>query len=277
MLLHAEDLKIFYGPVEAIHGISFDVNEGEIVSIVGNNGAGKTTILKTISGLKDFSKGDIQWQGKSIKGMGAAALVKAGIAHTPEGRMVFPNSTVYENLLSGAFIRKDKEGIKKDIEMLKQILSRGGIVSMSNVMFTLIIGMSLGGLLNGLSIFGTLADAIIRRIDRFRAKDLVLISSLLSLMGYAITGDSQPTKMLVSNAFRDVYAQKKIDCGVLSRTLDIAGFGEGIFPWTVGGTYFATLFNVSVGRYWYLVFFYYFAIAFNVHTVGRLKSKRYSL
>ncbi len=96
-------------------------------------------------------------------------------------------------------------------------------------------------------------------------------------MGYAITGDSQPTKMLVSNAFRDVYAQKKIDCGVLSRTLDIAGFGEGIFPWTVGGTYFATLFNVSVGRYWYLVFFYYFAIAFNVHTVGRLKSKRYSL
>lgn len=117
MLLHAEDLKIFYGPVEAIHGISFDVNEGEIVSIVGNNGAGKTTILKTISGLKDFSKGDIQWQGKSIKGMGAAALVKAGIAHTPEGRMVFPNSTVYENLLSGAFIRKDKEGIKKDIKM----------------------------------------------------------------------------------------------------------------------------------------------------------------
>ena len=104
-----------------------------------------------------------------------------------------------------------------------------------------------------------------------------IIPSLLSLMGYAITGDSQPTKMLVSNAFRDVYAQKKIDCGVLSRTLDIAGFGEGIFPWTVGGTYFATLFNVSVGRYWYLVFFYYFAIAFNVHTVGRLKSKRYSL
>lgn len=167
--------------------------------------------------------------------------------------------------------------ISAENAMLKQILSRGGIVSMSNVMFTLIIGMSLGGLLNGLSIFGTLADAIIRRIDRFRAKDLVLISSLLSLMGYAITGDSQPTKMLVSNAFRDVYAQKKIDCGVLSRTLDIAGFGEGIFPWTVGGTYFATLFNVSVGRYWYLVFFYYFAIAFNVHTVGRLKSKRYSL
>lgn len=68
MLLHAEDLKIFYGPVEAIHGISFDVNEGEIVSIVGNNGAGKTTILKTISGLKDFSKGDIQWQTSLDKG-----------------------------------------------------------------------------------------------------------------------------------------------------------------------------------------------------------------
>lgn len=122
-----------------------------------------------------------------------------------------------------------------------------------------------------------LDNIMIGNSKNIHTKDLVLISSLLSLMGYAITGDSQPTKMLVSNAFRDVYAQKKIDCGVLSRTLDIAGFGEGIFPWTVGGTYFATLFNVSVGRYWYLVFFYYFAIAFNVHTVGRLKSKRYSL
>lgn len=116
MLLNAEDLMVFYGPVEAIHGVSFHVEEGEIVSIVGNNGAGKTTILKTISGLLPITKGDILWQGKSTKGMGAAALVKAGIAQTPEGRMVFPNSTVYENLLSGAYIRKDKEGIKKDID-----------------------------------------------------------------------------------------------------------------------------------------------------------------
>ena len=108
---------VFYGPVEAIHGVSFHVEEGEIVSIVGNNGAGKTTILKTISGLLQITKGDIYWQGKSVKGMGAAALVKAGIAQTPEGRMVFPNSTVYENLLSGAYVRKDKEEIKKDIDM----------------------------------------------------------------------------------------------------------------------------------------------------------------
>jgi len=117
MLLTVEDLVVYYGPVEAIHGTSFCVEEGEIVSIVGNNGAGKTTILKTISGLLQISNGDIQWQGKSIKGMGAASLVKAGIAHTPEGRMVFPNSTVYDNLLSGAYVRKDKDGIKKDIEM----------------------------------------------------------------------------------------------------------------------------------------------------------------
>lgn len=117
MLLKAEDLMVFYGPVEAIHGVSFHVEEGEIVSIVGNNGAGKTTILKTISGLLQITKGDIYWQGKSVKGMGAAALVKAGIAQTPEGRMVFPNSTVYENLLSGAYVRKDKEEIKKDIDM----------------------------------------------------------------------------------------------------------------------------------------------------------------
>ena len=120
MLLSADGLMVFYGPIQAIHGVSFNVEEGEIVSIVGNNGAGKTTILKTISGLLQITKGDIQWQGKSIKGMGAAALVKAGIAHTPEGRMVFPNSTVYETLLSGAYVRKDKEQIKKDIDELCQ-------------------------------------------------------------------------------------------------------------------------------------------------------------
>lgn len=117
MLLSVEDLVVFYGPVEAIHGVSFQVNEGEIVSIVGNNGAGKTTILKTISGLLPISQGNILWQEKTIKGMGASALVKMGIAHTPEGRMVFPNSTVYDNLLSGAYVRKDKDGIKKDIDM----------------------------------------------------------------------------------------------------------------------------------------------------------------
>lgn len=117
MLLTVEDLAVYYGPVEAIHGVSFHLEEGEIVSIIGNNGAGKTTILKTISGVLQISSGDIQWQGKSIKGMGAASLVKAGIAHTPEGRMVFPDSTVADNLLSGAYIRKDKDGIKKDLEM----------------------------------------------------------------------------------------------------------------------------------------------------------------
>lgn len=117
MLLAVEDLTVYYGPVEAIHGISFHVEEGEIVSIIGNNGAGKTTILKTISGVLQISGGDIQWQGKSIKGMGAASLVKSGIAHTPEGRMVFPDSTVADNLLSGAYIRRDKDGIKKDLEM----------------------------------------------------------------------------------------------------------------------------------------------------------------
>lgn len=117
MLLTVEDLTVYYGPVEAIHGASFHLEEGEIVSIIGNNGAGKTTILKTISGVLQVSSGDIQWQGKSIKGMGAASLVKAGIAHTPEGRMVFPDSTVADNLLSGAYIRKDKDGVKKDVEM----------------------------------------------------------------------------------------------------------------------------------------------------------------
>ena len=117
MLLSVENLVVFYGPVEAIHGVTFHVDEGEIVSIVGNNGAGKTTILRTISGVVQITSGDIQWQGKHIKGMSASSLVKAGIAQTPEGRMVFPNSTVYDNLLAGAYTRNDADGIKKDIEM----------------------------------------------------------------------------------------------------------------------------------------------------------------
>lgn len=117
MLLKVDNLVVFYGPVEAIHDVSFQVDEGEIVSIVGNNGAGKTTILKTISGVVPIATGDILFHDKSIKGMSASSLVKAGIAQTPEGRMVFPNSTVYDNLLSGAYIRSDREGIKKDIEM----------------------------------------------------------------------------------------------------------------------------------------------------------------
>ncbi len=115
MLLSVEDIHVFYGPVEAIHGVSFEVDEGELISIVGNNGAGKTTLLNTISGAMSPSMGDIKWQGKSTKGMGAAQLVRSGIAQVPEGRMVFADSTVYDNLLAGAYVRKDKEGIKKDI------------------------------------------------------------------------------------------------------------------------------------------------------------------
>lgn len=104
-----------YGVIEAIHNISFSVEEGEIVTLIGANGAGKTTILKTISGLIQPTKGEIQYLGNSIEKMAARKIVKDGISHVPEGRHVFGGMTVLENLEMGAFLRKDREDIKKDL------------------------------------------------------------------------------------------------------------------------------------------------------------------
>jgi branched-chain amino acid transport system ATP-binding protein len=120
MLLSVENLRVFYGPIEAIHGVSFHVDEGEIVSIIGNNGAGKSTLLNTISGIVRAMGGEIHFRGKSILSHSAASIVKMGIAHTPEGRQVFPNSTVYDNLMAGAYTRSDTAEIKKDIDMYCQ-------------------------------------------------------------------------------------------------------------------------------------------------------------
>ena len=117
MLLTIKDLWVYYGPIEALSGVSIEVDEGETVSIVGNNGAGKSTLLKTISGLLKPSKGEIIYKDRQIGGIDAAEAVKIGIAQTPEGRQVFPDLSVYDNLIAGAYVRKDKAGIKKDIDM----------------------------------------------------------------------------------------------------------------------------------------------------------------
>ena len=115
-LLSIENIYVYYGAVEAVHGVSFYVNEGEIVTIIGNNGAGKSTILKSISGIQRVLSGDIKLEGSSIVGKNPAHIVRMGISQTPEGRQVFAQSTVYENLLSGAYVRKDQKEIKEDIE-----------------------------------------------------------------------------------------------------------------------------------------------------------------
>ncbi len=116
MLLKVKNLKVFYGRVEAVHGVDFHVEEGEVVTIIGNNGAGKSSILRAISGVVKGVTGAMYFNGKLINEMNPAHVVKLGIAQTPEGRQVFPDSTVYENLIGGAYIRSDKQGIKDDIE-----------------------------------------------------------------------------------------------------------------------------------------------------------------
>jgi branched-chain amino acid transport system ATP-binding protein len=107
MLLELRDIHVHYGKIEALKGISLEVDEGEIVSLIGANGAGKTTTLKTISGLRPLSSGSIHFDGRDISKMPGHRRVIAGIGQAPEGRGIFPGMTVHENLLMGAYARKD--------------------------------------------------------------------------------------------------------------------------------------------------------------------------
>lgn len=117
-MLQVKNLSVHYGVIEAIKNVDFEVNKGEIVSLIGANGAGKTTILKTISGLLKPTNGEIIFKGNSIEGKDARTIVQSGISQVPEGRHVFGGMTVLENLEMGAFLRKDSEQVKKDMERI---------------------------------------------------------------------------------------------------------------------------------------------------------------
>ena len=115
-MLEVKNLSVHYGMIQAVRNVDFKVNEGEIVSLIGANGAGKSTILKTLSGLIHPSEGEIIYLGENITSTFAKKIVEKGLVQVPEGRHVFPGLTVKENLELGAFLRKDKEGIQKDME-----------------------------------------------------------------------------------------------------------------------------------------------------------------
>ena len=124
-MLEVKDLHVSYGMIRAISGVSFTVNEGEIISLIGANGAGKTTILRTISGLERPQSGDILYQGDSIVKMRPEQIVKRGIAHVPEGRRIFTNMSVTDNLLLGANLRTgDKDALAKDIRHVFSLFPR---------------------------------------------------------------------------------------------------------------------------------------------------------
>ncbi|MER5969836.1 ABC transporter ATP-binding protein [Streptomyces sp. NPDC002055] len=115
-LLEVEDLRVAYGKIEAVKGISFSVDAGQVVTLIGTNGAGKTTTLRTLSGLLKPLGGSIRFDGRPLSGVPAHKIVALGLAHSPEGRHIFPRLTIAENLQLGAFLRKDTDGIAKDIE-----------------------------------------------------------------------------------------------------------------------------------------------------------------
>ena len=115
-LLELQALDVHYGAIHALRGISIRVGQGEIVSLIGANGAGKPTTLRAVSGMLRPSAGQIRYEGASIGGLKPHRLVARGLCHAPEGRGIFPNLTLTENLLLGAFLRRDAEGIAKDME-----------------------------------------------------------------------------------------------------------------------------------------------------------------
>ena len=117
-ILKVSNIESYYGPVMAVRGVSLEVPHGKIVAVLGANGAGKTTILKTISGVLDPLKGTVELEGRPIQRMDADRIVRLGLSHVPEGREVFPFLTVRENLMMGAFARRDSDGIERDLERI---------------------------------------------------------------------------------------------------------------------------------------------------------------
>lgn len=115
-MLEIKDLHVHYGVIEALKGISLEVNEGEIVALIGANGAGKTTMMQSISGIVKKSDGEINFLNESIMKANPKHIVEMGLTQVPEGRRIFTGMSVYENLMMGAFLRKDKDGIKRDYE-----------------------------------------------------------------------------------------------------------------------------------------------------------------
>jgi branched-chain amino acid transport system ATP-binding protein len=123
-LLKVSGLKVSYGGIQAVKGIDFEVQEGELVTLIGSNGAGKTTTMKAITGTLGLNAGDIEYMGKSIKGQGPWDLVRQGLAMVPEGRGVFARMTIMENLQMGAYVRKDQNAIEADAEKVFTIFPR---------------------------------------------------------------------------------------------------------------------------------------------------------
>lgn len=123
-MLKINDMNVYYGAIHALKGVSLEINQGEIVTLIGANGAGKSTLLKTISGLLKPKTGEILFEGEHLAGKVPQMVVKRGISQVPEGRRVFANMSVEENLELGAYLRKDKQGMREDFDKVYQLFPR---------------------------------------------------------------------------------------------------------------------------------------------------------
>ena len=123
-MLKIKDLHVSYGGIRALRGVDLEVPDGKIVTLIGANGAGKSTTLRTISGLVKAESGSITYDGKELLGLSINKILEQGIAQSPEGRRVFPNLTVLENLKIGAYLRKDRDGIEKDVRWIYELFPR---------------------------------------------------------------------------------------------------------------------------------------------------------
>ena len=124
IMLEVKDVHTYYGNIQALKGVSLQVNEGEVVTLIGSNGAGKTTTLRTIQGLLRPRQGSLLFEGSSLESLSTQAIVRLGISQSPEGRLIFPRMTVLENLEMGAFSRRDSLGIKSDKERVLNLFPR---------------------------------------------------------------------------------------------------------------------------------------------------------
>jgi branched-chain amino acid transport system ATP-binding protein len=123
-VLEINGVDVFYGRVQALHGVTLSVGEGEIVALIGSNGAGKTTTLRLISGLNRPATGEVRLRGQPIHTLGAEKIARLGIGHAPEGRRLFPRMTVRENLQMGAYARRDRDGVAEDFERVYTLFPR---------------------------------------------------------------------------------------------------------------------------------------------------------
>lgn len=123
-MLEISNINAFYGNIQALHNVSINIKQGEIITLIGANGAGKTTTLMSISGIVNPKSGEIRFNGEVISGKKPDKIVQMGLAHVPEGRHIFPYLTVMENLDLGAYLRKDKENVKKDLEHVFDLFPR---------------------------------------------------------------------------------------------------------------------------------------------------------